>query len=106
MIRALAGRQSGNISRAQLLGVGLSEGAINGRFRRGALVYRYPGVYALAPARMDAQALIAAAVLAIGIAAFTLLASRIRRGWRRRREARLARPSPGGRTAPAPSPQR
>jgi hypothetical protein len=65
-IRALAGRQSGNVSRAQLLGVGLSEGAIDARLRSGALARRYPGVYALAPARQDPQALIAAAVLAGG----------------------------------------
>jgi very-short-patch-repair endonuclease len=65
-IRALAGRQSGNVSRAQLLGVGLSEGAIDARLRSGALTRRYPGVYALAPARQDPQALIAAAVLAGG----------------------------------------
>ena len=49
-----------------MLGIGLSKGAINARLRTGALVYRYPGVYALAPARMDSQAVIAAAVLAGG----------------------------------------
>ena len=65
-IRALGGRQSGNISRTQLRALGLSRGAIDARLRTGALVYRYPGVYALAPARMDPQALIAAAVLAGG----------------------------------------
>jgi hypothetical protein len=66
VIRALAGRQAGNISRAQLLGVGLSEGAVNARLRTGALARRYPGVYALAPARQDPPARIAAAVLAGG----------------------------------------
>jgi hypothetical protein len=65
-IRALAGRQAGNISRAQLLSVGLSEGAIDARLRTGALARRYPGVYCLAPARQDSQARIAAAVLAGG----------------------------------------
>lgn len=65
-IRALAGRQSGNISRAQLLQAGLSAGAIDARIRTGAVAVRYPGVYALAPARFDPQALIAAAVLAGG----------------------------------------
>ncbi|HEX3689179.1 MAG TPA: type IV toxin-antitoxin system AbiEi family antitoxin domain-containing protein [Solirubrobacteraceae bacterium] len=65
-MRAVAGRQSGNISRAQLLGIGLSEGAIDRRLQRGAIVKRYPGVYAIAPARQDPQALIAAAVLAGG----------------------------------------
>ncbi len=74
-IRALAGRQSGNISRAQLLELGLSKGAINGRLRRAALVYRYPGVYALPPARQDAQALIHAAVLAGGATAVASHAS-------------------------------
>ena len=36
-------------------------------------------------------AIIAAVALAVGIAVFALLASRIRRAWRRRREARLQR---------------
>jgi hypothetical protein len=62
----VAGRQAGNISRAQLLSVGLSEGAIDARLRTGALARRYPGVYCLAPARQDPQARIAAAVLAGG----------------------------------------
>lgn len=65
-IRSLAGRQAGNISRAQLLGIGLSEGAVDARLRTGALTRRFPGVYALPSARQDAQSLIAAAVLAAG----------------------------------------
>jgi hypothetical protein len=36
-------------------------------------------------------AILAAVVLAVGIALFALLASRIRRGWRRRRDAQLRR---------------
>jgi hypothetical protein len=40
-----------------------------------------------------AAAIVAAVVLAVGIAVFALLASRIRRAWRRRRAARLARRS-------------
>jgi len=51
-------------------------------------------------------AIIAAVALALGIFAFALLASRIRRGWQRRRDARLARRTPGGRTAATASPQR
>ena len=43
-------------------------------------------------------AIAAAVVLAAGIILFALLASRIRRAWRRRRDARLRR-SPGGRLA-------
>ena len=50
-------------------------------------------------------AVVAVAALSIGIAALALLASRIRRGWQRRREARLRRAS-GSRSARTPSPQR
>jgi Domain of unknown function (DUF4126) len=53
-----------------------------------------------------AAATIAAVVLAIGLALFALLASRIRRGWHRRREARLQRQSSDGRMAGIPLPQR
>jgi Domain of unknown function (DUF4126) len=52
-----------------------------------------------------AAATVATVVLAVGIALFALLASRIRRGWHRRRDARLRR-SPGDRMAAVPSPQR
>ena len=51
-------------------------------------------------------AIVAAVVLAAGIVLFALLASRIRRGWRRRRDARLRRRSPNDRLAGIPSPQR
>ena len=53
-----------------------------------------------------ASAAVAAVVLAVGIAVFALLASRIRRGWRRRRDARPGRRSYGGRLSGVPSPQR
>ena len=53
-----------------------------------------------------AAATVAIVVLAAGIALFALLASRIRRGWQRRRDARLQRRSPGGRMAGVPPPQR
>jgi Domain of unknown function (DUF4126) len=49
---------------------------------------------------------VAAVVLAVGIGLFALLASRIRRGWQRRRDARLRRRSAAGCTAEVPSPQR
>jgi hypothetical protein len=49
-----------------LLQLGLSNAAVAARVKAGALVTRYPGVYALAPARQDAQSLIHAAVLAGG----------------------------------------
>jgi hypothetical protein len=53
-----------------------------------------------------AAAIVAAVVLAVGIALFTLLASRIRKSWQRRREARLRRRSSSGRLAGVQSPQR
>jgi hypothetical protein len=53
-----------------------------------------------------AAAIIAAVVLAVGIVLFALLASRIRRAWQRRRDARLQRRSSGGRDATTPLPQR
>ena len=74
-IRALAGRQSGNITRGQLLGLGLGGDAVEARGRNGSLVGRYWGVYAIAPSRQDPQALIAAAVLAGGSTAVASHAS-------------------------------
>jgi hypothetical protein len=53
-----------------------------------------------------ASAAVAAVMLAVGIAVCVLLASRIRRSWHRRRDARLGRRSSGGRMAGIPSPQR
>ncbi|HEY1712787.1 MAG TPA: type IV toxin-antitoxin system AbiEi family antitoxin domain-containing protein [Solirubrobacteraceae bacterium] len=65
-IRELARRQIGHVTRQQLLQLGLGSAAIGARVSTGALVTRYPGVYALPPARQDPQAQIAAAVLAGG----------------------------------------
>jgi Domain of unknown function (DUF4126) len=53
-----------------------------------------------------AAAIVAALLLAVGIAMFAVLASWIRRGWQRRREARSRRRSAGDRTTAAASPQR
>jgi hypothetical protein len=64
------------------------------------------GLVAFAVFHPVVAAIVTAVVLAVGIALFALLAARIRRGWRRRREARLKRRSSGGRAAGAPSPQR
>jgi hypothetical protein len=63
------------------------------------------GLVSLAVFHPVGAAIVAAGVLAAGIALFALLASRIYRGWRRRRDARLQRSS-GGRLAGIPSPQR
>ena len=46
-----------------------------------------------------AAAAVATMMLAVGIALFALLASRIRRAWHRHRDARLGRRSSGGRMA-------
>jgi hypothetical protein len=52
-----------------------------------------------------ASAIAAAVVLAAGIVLFALLASWVRRGWHRRRDARLRGASSGGHIATVPSPQ-
>ncbi len=54
------------MTRSQLLEIGLGSAAVGARVKAGSLVVRYPGVYALAPARVDPPALAAAAVLACG----------------------------------------
>jgi hypothetical protein len=65
-VQKLIYAQSGNVARRQLLALGVSRGAIQHESRLGTLVTRYHGVYCQAPARQDAQARIAAAVLAGG----------------------------------------
>jgi hypothetical protein len=65
-IREVMRRQFGNVSRRQLLALGLSSGGVQARLRNGTLVKRHDGVYAQAPARQDPQAVIAAAVVAGG----------------------------------------
>jgi hypothetical protein len=51
-----------------------------------------------------AAAIVAAVALTVGIALVALLASRIRRGWQRRRESRLRRRPSSGREATTPGP--
>ena len=63
------------------------------------------GLVSFAVFRPVAAAIVAAVVLAAGIALLALLASRIRRGWQRRRDARMRRSS-GDHKASTPSPQR
>ncbi|MEP6952917.1 MAG: DUF559 domain-containing protein [Solirubrobacteraceae bacterium] len=62
----LAETQSGVITRAQLLQHGVSEAAIDGRLRRGALRRIHAGVYALGHAALRDEGLWLAAVLASG----------------------------------------
>jgi hypothetical protein len=63
------------------------------------------GLVSLAVFHPVAAAIVAAVVLAAGIALFALLASRIRRAWQRRRDARLRRRASAGREAGTPLPQ-
>jgi hypothetical protein len=53
------------------------------------------GLVSLAVFHPVAAAMVTAVVLAVSIALFALLASRIRRGWHRRRDARQRRASAG-----------
>jgi len=65
-IAHVASRQQGNISRAQLIALGLSDVAIHHRVQRGRLHRTHPGVYAVGrPASMPLERA-AAAVLACG----------------------------------------
>jgi len=64
------------------------------------------GLVSLAVFHPVAAAVVAAVALALGIALFALLASWIRRGWQRRRDARLRRRAAGRAPAGSPSPQR
>ena len=65
-ILALAERQHGHITRQQLLGLGLSRGAIDGRLESGEYVRVHRGVYGIAPRRDGPVSRAAAAVLACG----------------------------------------
>jgi hypothetical protein len=64
------------------------------------------GIVSFAVFHPIAAAAVAAVALAVGIALFALLASRIRRSWHRRRDVRLQRRSSGGPMARVPSLQR
>jgi very-short-patch-repair endonuclease len=65
-ISTVAGRQQGHITRAQLLGLGLSPRAITARIHAGKLIVVHAGVYAVGAPRRTALARAAAAVLACG----------------------------------------
>lgn len=65
-IRALAGRQYGHVTRAQLLDAGLGQAALEHRVHTRKLVPIYHGVYAVGAVRDDPPGRAAAAVLAGG----------------------------------------
>jgi len=65
-IGELAGRQHGVVSLAQLLGLGLSRAAVEGRVRRGRLLALHRGVYAVGHRALTRDAYFVAAVYASG----------------------------------------
>src|SRR5947209_12573107 len=68
-IARLARRQRGNVTRRQLLDLGLAPGAIQHRIRTGRLIPLYAGVYAVGHLPVTPEDRAAAAVLACGKAA-------------------------------------
>src|SRR5690349_15355012 len=65
-VAALAGRQWGVVTRAQLRELGLSDGGVAGRVRRGSLHPKHRGVYAVGHAVLGVRGHWMAAVLACG----------------------------------------
>jgi very-short-patch-repair endonuclease len=65
-IARIASAQHGNVTRAQLLAIGLSASGIDRRLRKGALVVEFPGVYRVGHRAPSLEARYMAAVLACG----------------------------------------
>jgi hypothetical protein len=65
-IAALAGAQDGMVTRAQLLALPLSAGAIDGRVRAGRLHPRFRGIYAVGHAAVSPRGRLRAGLLATG----------------------------------------
>ncbi len=101
-MRAVAERQWGVISFAQLLDAGVTVDEIRGMVRRGQLLRLYHGVYALGHARLTMRGRLYAALLAAGPGAF--LSHRTAAAHRRlcRHPTRIEVTVPTGRTPPAP----
>jgi very-short-patch-repair endonuclease len=68
-IGELAGRQHGVVTLAQLLELGLTRGAVEGRMRRGRLLPLYRGVYAVGHRALTENGRLIAAVYACGAGA-------------------------------------
>ena len=65
-IARIAGRQHGNVTRAQLLDAGLSTKQVERRVEKGALLVEFPGVYRVGHRAPSTEARYMAAVLACG----------------------------------------
>src|SRR5688500_14744681 len=65
-IAAIAGTQDGMVTRAQLLALPLSSGAIDGRIRAGRLHPRFRGIYAVGHAAVSPRGRLRAGLLATG----------------------------------------
>lgn len=84
LIAALAAKQNGNITRKQLLELGLSSTAIDKRIRRGLLYRVFPGVYHVGTPAVTPLERAAAAVRACGHAALSHTSGMTHWGfWRR-----------------------
>ena len=66
VVGRIAGAQNGNVTRAQLLGAGVSVMEIRRRLRKGYLIRRYPGVYSVGHQAESTESAYMAAVLACG----------------------------------------
>jgi very-short-patch-repair endonuclease len=66
VVAALAARQEGVVSRAQVLAAGMGAGAIGFRIHRGRLHAQHRGVYSVGHSRLTARARLWAAILACG----------------------------------------
>jgi Transcriptional regulator, AbiEi antitoxin len=66
VLRGVAQSQYGVVTRAQLLGAGVSAQEVRGRLRKGALIRVHPGVYRVGHAAPSVEARYLAAVLACG----------------------------------------
>ena len=86
LIAAIAGRQHGVITTAQLVGAGLGSSAISKRAANGRLHRRYTGVYAVGQPRLSREGEWMAAILACGPGAYlaSLNAAVHMKLWRRR----------------------
>jgi hypothetical protein len=71
LISAIAAKQNGNVTRAQLLELGFSSNGIDKRIRRGVLYRVFPGVYHVGTPAITPVERAAAAVLACGDAALS-----------------------------------